>query len=149
MTALAILGSATSTSLMSAGRSSAMDLPTPRATKCDPASLAARRAAGAGRSAAAEETSGASAMPSIKAAAAAARVSGRVMPSLILLTPRGSSRRHRLAHAEADDIHRVTARPIELAGFALADIAEAAQRERQRAGLPGKRDGFDLARRQF
>src|SRR5579875_3556298 len=149
MTALAILGSATSTSLMSAGRSSAMDLPTPRATKCDPASLAARRAAGAGRSAAAEETSGASAMPSISAQSVAARASGTVMPSLIRRDPRGSSRRHRLAHAETHHVHRVAARLVELAGSAFADIAEAAQRERQRAGLPRQGDGLDLARRQL
>ena len=93
-TALAILGSATKTSLMSAGRSIATDLPTPSGTKRELASLdvifntgTREFNTGTRESAAPAGTSGASAAPSIRPTSAAVRISGAVdmspVPSLI------------------------------------------------------------------
>src|SRR6478672_11018658 len=136
---------------MSAGRSIATDLPTPSGTKLALASLEVtfntgtrEFNTGTRESAAPAGTSGASAAPNIRPTSAAVRISAAVDMSTSLRSSRCDHR----AHAETHHIDGV-ALALVVFGFdcRLAGVGDAAQRERQRAGLPRQRYNFHLAGR--
>src|ERR1700737_4777983 len=146
MTALAILGSATSTSLMSRGRSMTTDLPTPSGTNCEAASLATTLIAGArgspniGGSAAGAQPVSARPIAAIKPKSSAVRISELFPisgPSLI------SSRRAGRGHTETHHIHAATTRPfISCLGLVLAGIDDAAQSKGECPQLSRYRERF-------
>src|SRR6185312_16122426 len=145
-TALAMAGSATSTSLMSAGRSMATDFPIPSGMKRDVASLAATWTTGTRASAAIVAVW--TRLEAVRSAASeTVRISGPVVMSVS--SPRVSPARI-AADAEAHDVDAAARRAAVVVGLVvLGGVRDRAQRQRQRADALRQRQRLRLAGRQF
>src|SRR5712692_2522260 len=131
MTALAIFGSATSTSLMSRGRSITTDVPIPSGTNWEPLSLAATWITGARGSAAGARPVAANPKAVINATSSAVRISD-VFPMFHPPCRRASFRNRRGGDAEANYVETAACAFVgDRFGRAPAlEIDQAAQRQR-------------------
>src|SRR5450759_376096 len=132
---------------MSAGRSMATDLPMPSGMKREVPSLAAILSAGTRASAANTGTDGARPVAITSAASAAARIE-----VLIAMSPFPLARSFRCRHcayAKTNNVHAGAALVVVGLRRVTRRVGDAAQRQRQRAELLGKRQRFGLGRRQF
>src|SRR5262245_32255492 len=139
-----MVGSATSTSFASRGRSMITALPMPSETGRAVASLVITEITGVRSSAmagcAVEEASTARAVAIANVRIRVSFAMKRFLPALFLDRLRG--------YAEADHVDAATLAVVRVVA-ALAGIDHAAQRERHRAGLSAERQRFSLARAQF
>src|SRR5581483_9860334 len=146
ITALAILGSATSTSFTSPGRSMATDLPMPSAMKRAPASLSAICVVATYFSAAIAAEFSAVAAPSMRSARQAMRIGAF---DIIPLVPVFLSWRRHRADTEANHVDGISLALVGIVGLAFAGVGDAAQRERQRAALARNSDKLRLGGREL